>query len=166
MAGSPQLAALSLACAPGPPGMEARWRGGRHAPLHRGNPPAELITLGRVNSAISHRQFYPVLGSAECCFPESGPGKPFSFESIRQLRNCDPGCLLSFLYFGGPQPGVGRHIRQMLNHPCRAARNWLSENPGRRSWTPPPLTASKAPGSARSTILHAPRQFRRDALKL
>src|SRR5712671_5324220 len=116
----------------------------------------ELGAFGRIDSPILNQQFYPALGSSERGFPESGPSKLFFFESIRQLGNCDPGGLLSFLYFRGSvtrcwsshtpdaQPFLPP-FRCATNGPGAgpAGRNWPSEDPGRRSRPPPPLTSSK-----------------------
>jgi hypothetical protein len=46
----------------------------------------ELGAFGRIDSPILNQQFYPALCRFERCFPDSGPSKPFFFESTRQLH--------------------------------------------------------------------------------
>src|SRR6266852_6440944 len=120
----------------------------RHANL----PPLalqELGAFGRIDPPILNQQFCPALCRFERCFPDSGPSKPFFFESICQGGNCDPRGLTSFFYFGGPQAcaclpshipdpqPLSPRFRCATNGPgaAPAARNWLSQGPGPRSWT-------------------------------
>src|SRR5713226_5912222 len=87
----------------------------RHANL----PPLalqELGAFGRIDPPILNQQFCPALCRFERCFPDSGPSKPFFFESICQGGNCDPRGLTSFFYFGGPQACACHLIYQIPNH--------------------------------------------------
>src|SRR5216684_665299 len=119
----------------------------RHANL----PPLalqELGAFGRIDPPILNQQFYPALCRFERCFPEHGPSKPVFFESVRQKRKLRPMQLDELLLFRGsaslclpshipdPQP-LSPRFRCATNGPgaAPAARNWLSEGPGPRSWT-------------------------------
>src|SRR6266853_2988544 len=79
----------------------------------------ELGAFGRIDPPILNQQFYPALCRFERCFPDSGPSKPFFFESICQGGNCDPRGLTSFFYFGGPQACACHLIYQIPNHYLR-----------------------------------------------